>query len=166
MDAAIDETLSQSIAFKQRRYFMADGEVMFTLTIPLGEGIGTPANPVSVQGPAVAGTGIRPEIFISRYRNGRFRFRVGVVGDSDPIEVPEGIRKWYDNLNRRAASGGRFHMPSCSVLSSMTYQGYELNRRVWHTGSIALNGEIWLYLPPDVFRALVNRCRQQAGQGR
>lgn len=146
-----------------------EDQVMFTLTIPLGGGSGTPANPISVQGPAVPGAGVRPAITISRYANGRFRFRVGVGGgDSDPIEVPDGIRKWYDDLNQRvvASGGGRFSMPSCRRLCTMTYDNYDLNRRLWYTGSIALNGEIWPYLPRDAYQEVVNRCRQQARQGR
>lgn len=132
----------------------ADGQMTFTLTIPLG---GDGSNPVTLQ--ADLGVSINPTVGISRDAHGRFHFHVG-ANDFVTDDLSRDVREWYLNLNRRASShrGMRVRMASCATLASMTWPSYETTRRMWFSPDFSLNGDIWPYLPQNVFEAVQLRC--------
>lgn len=130
-----------------------DGQTMFTLTIPLG---GSGHDPVTLS--ADVGIGINPTIGISRDERGRFHFHVG-GNDFLSDDLPSDVRRFYEELNHRSRSlSGRLHMPPCRILGQYTWSDYDRDRVLWHSRLDPINGEVWPYLPPRVFGALVRAC--------
>lgn len=123
-----------------------------------------------LRGPEIPVIAARPAIGVSRDAEGRYHFAVGA---DDHVynwnDLPSEFRRLLGNSNTTpAGSRAPIRMPSCRQLRSasgsfMTYQDYELNRRLFHS-EIAPIGAIWPALPPAVYEAMISYCRQ-CGQG-
>ena len=116
---------------------------------------------LTLQGPKVPGIDVAPAIGVGRDAKSDYHFLIG-GGEFvyPPKDLPGELRRLLGDSGATKGPPAPVRMPTKSQLqkvdgSFMTYEEYELTRKLWHS-PVSNLGTVWPPLPPALYQALID----------